>query len=111
MPCALWASGLDSLSFVPGGLAQLGERLHGMQEVMGSSPISSTITHFKQTVYRPIASFTPARGTCVLSGRYHSLRDGNLPSYLRLPRSRFSAQGPAGWHVLQVQIIVGTIDS
>ena len=24
-----------------GGLAQLGERLHGMQEVMGSSPLSS----------------------------------------------------------------------
>jgi hypothetical protein len=28
---------------VPGGLAQLGERLHGMQEVMGSSPISSIL--------------------------------------------------------------------
>ncbi len=26
----------------PGGLAQLGERLHGMQEVRGSSPLSST---------------------------------------------------------------------
>ena len=26
-----------------GGLAQLGERLHGMQEVRGSSPLSSTI--------------------------------------------------------------------
>ena len=25
-----------------GGLAQLGERLHGMQEVTGSSPVSST---------------------------------------------------------------------
>ena len=25
----------------PGGLAQLGERLHGMQEVIGSSPLSS----------------------------------------------------------------------
>ncbi len=25
-----------------GGLAQLGERLHGMQEVSGSSPLSST---------------------------------------------------------------------
>ena len=24
-----------------GGLAQLGERLHGMQEVIGSSPLSS----------------------------------------------------------------------
>ena len=27
-----------------GGIAQLGERLHGMQEVIGSIPISST-TH------------------------------------------------------------------
>ena len=26
-----------------GGLAQLGERLHGMQEVTGSSPVFSTI--------------------------------------------------------------------
>jgi hypothetical protein len=29
-----------------GGLAQLGERLHGMQEVIGSSPLSSTYSHF-----------------------------------------------------------------
>jgi hypothetical protein len=27
-----------------GGLAQLGERLHGMQEVSGSSPLSSTVS-------------------------------------------------------------------
>ena len=26
-----------------GGLAQLGERLHGMQEVIGSIPLSSTL--------------------------------------------------------------------
>ena len=32
-----------------GGLAQLGERLHGMQEVIGSSPLSST---FKARYYR-----------------------------------------------------------
>jgi hypothetical protein len=30
-----------------GGLAQLGERLHGMQEVMGSSPLSSTLVNKK----------------------------------------------------------------
>ena len=28
-----------------GALAQLGERLHGMQEVRGSIPLGSTITH------------------------------------------------------------------
>ena len=27
---------------IPGGLAQLGERLHGMQEVSGSIPLFST---------------------------------------------------------------------
>ena len=27
-----------------GGIAQLGERLHGMQEVIGSIPFTSTIT-------------------------------------------------------------------
>ncbi|VAY89116.1 hypothetical protein CARN8_5270005 [mine drainage metagenome] len=27
-----------------GGIAQLGERLHGMQEVSGSIPLTSTIT-------------------------------------------------------------------
>jgi hypothetical protein len=33
--------GVNPLSAVHGGLAQLGERLHGMQEVIGSSPLSS----------------------------------------------------------------------
>jgi hypothetical protein len=33
----------DIFQIDPGGLAQLGERLHGMQEVSGSSPLSSTI--------------------------------------------------------------------
>ena len=35
------ARGVIPLSAVHGGLAQLGERLHGMQEVIGSSPLSS----------------------------------------------------------------------
>ena len=30
---------------INGGLAQLGERLHGMQKVRGSNPLSSTIVH------------------------------------------------------------------
>ena len=29
-----------------GAIAQLGERLHGMQEVRGSIPLGSTIPHF-----------------------------------------------------------------
>jgi hypothetical protein len=43
-PAALarpWAALYDVLA--PGAIAQLGERLHGMQEVVGSSPTSSTI--------------------------------------------------------------------
>jgi hypothetical protein len=35
------ARGVIPLSTAHGGLAQLGERLHGMQEVIGSSPLSS----------------------------------------------------------------------
>ena len=34
--------GLGGSDKSPGGLAQLGERLHGMQKVRGSSPLSST---------------------------------------------------------------------
>ncbi len=33
-----------------GGLAQLGERLHGMQEVIGSSPLSSISESLKYQV-------------------------------------------------------------
>ena len=32
---------------IPGGIAQLGERLHGMQEVSGSIPLTSTKVHGK----------------------------------------------------------------
>ncbi len=37
------SSMLGRPSSFSGGLAQLGERLHGMQEVRGSSPLSSII--------------------------------------------------------------------
>jgi hypothetical protein len=33
-----------------GGIAQLGERLHGMQEVIGSIPFTSTIKSLKKVV-------------------------------------------------------------
>jgi hypothetical protein len=35
-----------------GGIAQLGERLHGMQEVSGSIPLTST----KATRFKPLTS-------------------------------------------------------
>lgn len=34
--------GYNPASAVQGGIAQLGERLHGMQEVSGSIPLTST---------------------------------------------------------------------
>jgi hypothetical protein len=34
---------LNGSSRLVGGIAQLGERLHGMQEVSGSIPLTSTI--------------------------------------------------------------------
>ena len=39
MSCAIV---MDSLEQHLGGIAQLGERLHGMQEVSGSIPLTST---------------------------------------------------------------------
>ncbi|SCC93238.1 hypothetical protein THIX_30466 [Thiomonas sp. X19] len=42
-PCAKPWEWFMILAFVPfGGIAQLGERLHGMQEVSGSIPLTST---------------------------------------------------------------------
>ncbi len=40
---------IPSLRITNGAIAQLGERLHGMQEVVGSIPISSTMT----VLFRP----------------------------------------------------------
>ncbi len=34
--------GIQNLNHIRGAIAQLGERLHGMQEVSGSIPLSST---------------------------------------------------------------------
>ncbi len=41
------SSGLSGRQTQFGGLAQLGERLHGMQEVRGSTPLSSTFKSSK----------------------------------------------------------------
>ena len=41
--------------FLQGGIAQLGERLHGMQEVIGSIPFTST----KIFVSRKFQGFDP----------------------------------------------------
>ncbi len=40
-----------------GGIAQLGERLHGMQEVNGSIPFTSTI--FVVALFKSLKDFVP----------------------------------------------------
>ena len=46
LPCCFTLTGAGRLSIIrvhfAGGIAQLGERLHGMQEVSGSIPLTST---------------------------------------------------------------------
>ena len=44
----VWCSGV--IARHDGGIAQLGERLHGMQEVIGSIPFTSTIWWPEQVV-------------------------------------------------------------
>jgi hypothetical protein len=39
--------------YLDGAIAQLGERLHGMQEVSGSIPLSSTKSFFHKIAGRP----------------------------------------------------------
>ena len=39
-----------------GALAQLGERLHGMQEVSGSIPLGSTIHRMKEYLFGKLVS-------------------------------------------------------
>ena len=38
--------------FYFGAIAQLGERLHGMQEVVGSNPIGSTLSIISELLWR-----------------------------------------------------------
>jgi hypothetical protein len=68
-----------SLLFCKGGIAQLGERLHGMQEVSGSIPLTSTTTgqqteskkyRFKGTALKQDKPRTNSSGLCFLSGLY-----------------------------------------
>ena len=49
-------SRLDWKAAVPGAIAQLGERLHGMQEVGGSIPPGSTnLRRFAATACKPVS--------------------------------------------------------
>ena len=48
-----------SFLFCKGGIAQLGERLHGMQEVSGSIPLTSTIRTLLMCRRQPLKSEKP----------------------------------------------------
>ncbi len=50
----LLVSNLVRTRFKFGGIAQLGERLHGMQEVSGSIPLTSTSLSGEKVVQVPI---------------------------------------------------------
>ncbi len=52
-----------------GGLAQLGERLNGIQKVRGSNPLSSTILLF---IYQPFTIFHGLNITA-LYGRWNEI--------------------------------------
>ncbi len=61
---------------VVGGIAQLGERLHGMQEVIGSSPIISTTVNNEQAEYTGMRK-RPAifGGIAQLGERLHGMQE------------------------------------
>ena len=48
-----------NFAFAVGGIAQLGERLHGMQEVSGSIPLTSTTDIIAAIAMAAIASQVP----------------------------------------------------
>ncbi|SCM77781.1 hypothetical protein KL86PLE_60096 [uncultured Pleomorphomonas sp.] len=53
-----------------GAIAQLGERLHGMQEVSGSIPLSSTKLHAKRCCWDlPARLCSPPAQSHLISGR------------------------------------------
>ena len=49
----------DIIEGFVGGIAQLGERLHGMQEVSGSIPLTST--SFQVALFKRCREFSPLR--------------------------------------------------
>ena len=58
-----------------GGVAQLGERLHGMQEVRGSSPLTSIHPNARLRV--TCLSSSAATKSCQVTGKGHAM--GKLP--------------------------------
>ena len=52
-------SATSAMRQADGGIAQLGERLHGMQEVSGSIPLTSTNT--KVALFKRCEGFSPLR--------------------------------------------------
>ena len=64
--CRFTLTGIVRLSIIRvhfvGGIAQLGERLHGMQEVSGSIPLTSTsFRQYRKLIAICLKSFSPHR--------------------------------------------------
>ena len=70
-------------SYQVGGLAQLGERLHGMQEVSGSIPLSSTRHGFLRltSLKGQSADIFQYGGLAQLGERLHGMQEvsGSIP--------------------------------
>ncbi len=83
-----------------GGLAQLGEYLHGMQGVTGSIPVSSTILFFPYSsacaVYHPFFHFTHITSqnfSVVFSYQFLHLGYRKVPEILLFLRLRYDTLG------------------
>ncbi len=66
------------ISFYYGAIAQLGERLHGMQEVVGSNPIGSIL--FEQAERFASSAYEKAVG---MKYRWAEMKAGSLPTTCR----------------------------
>jgi hypothetical protein len=75
-----------------GGIAQLGERLHGMQEVSGSIPLTSTNFHGSINSHRLApegAGVYPGRLGRFYQIQYASISHGLDPSFVIEARENF----------------------
>src|SRR5215468_8021834 len=69
---------IQALSLPRGAVAQLGERLNGIQEVGGSTPLSSTSPHGRTPTGAP---FREDEASCGQSGsRYSAATGGGVPA-------------------------------
>ena len=76
----------DHARIISGGLAQLGERLNGIQEVRGSSPLSSTVNGPDLRFFSNRVFSCPVGFACLFVGDKRSTDEGGLATG---PHDRF----------------------